>query len=97
MDTFDGSADALQVSRLTPDGKISRNTGIEVLPFLVQAMSLTGPAACGALPINPIGGDPFWTGEKLPQHKPLPRGSRGVLPYRIVHLRPRRNAPRIQG
>ena len=44
MDTFDGSADALQVSRLIPDGKISRNTGIEVLPFLVQAMSLTGPA-----------------------------------------------------
>jgi hypothetical protein len=44
MDTFDGSADALQVSRLLPDGKISRNTGIEVLPFLVQAMSLTGPA-----------------------------------------------------
>jgi len=44
MDTFDGWADALQVSRLIPDGKISRNTGIEVLPFLVQAMSLTGPA-----------------------------------------------------
>jgi len=34
MDTFDGSADALQLSRLIPDGKISSNTGIEMLPFL---------------------------------------------------------------
>jgi hypothetical protein len=39
MDTFDGSADALQVSRLIPDGKISRNTGIEVLPYFEELLA----------------------------------------------------------